>query len=280
MTTDKTAPEGKINSRLMTLVPRTLERSFRAHTAPDDVRRRVILFSLTLVPLMGMAILDYVSFGATEVFYSLLSARLSFVLFTGVVLFLLATDRDGRSHQTLASLWVVALVAIVLAIAQLRPGHHLASIVAHLALVLGIYLAGPSPLIRQVVPATLLSLGSIAVFAFGKLPNVPIALPALVTGHVALHAIGTASSRQLNRTLREGWLALRREEAAGDELRSALQEIRVLRGIIPLCVRCKRVPTDRGHWESVEAYVRDRTEADFSHCLCQECNTTLYPDVA
>ena len=95
----------------MTLVPRSLEGKFRAHAAAADVRRRLILYSLTLVPLLGLALVDHAVFGSSEVFFSLLAARLSFVMFTGVIIFLLATDRDGQSHQNLASLWLMALVS-------------------------------------------------------------------------------------------------------------------------------------------------------------------------
>ena len=62
------------------------------------------------------------------------------------------------------------------------------------------------------------------------------------------------------------------------ELRRALTEIKTLRGILPICMNCKKIRDDRGYWNQIKIYVRDHTEADFSHGICPECMTKLYPD--
>jgi PAS domain S-box-containing protein len=62
-------------------------------------------------------------------------------------------------------------------------------------------------------------------------------------------------------------------------LQSALEEIRTLRGIIPICANCKKIRDDRGFWNHVEAYISDRTEAKFSHGICPDCVKILYPDL-
>jgi PAS domain S-box-containing protein len=55
------------------------------------------------------------------------------------------------------------------------------------------------------------------------------------------------------------------------------REINTLRGIIPICASCKKVRDDNGYWQQVEAYVRDRSKAEFSHSICPECIKKLYP---
>ena len=60
------------------------------------------------------------------------------------------------------------------------------------------------------------------------------------------------------------------------ELQTALEEIKTLRGIIPICSFCKKIRDDKGYWQQVEVYVQDRTEADFSHSFCPECAKTHY----
>ena len=62
-------------------------------------------------------------------------------------------------------------------------------------------------------------------------------------------------------------------------LQSALEEIRTLRGIIPICANCKKIRDDRGFWNQVENYISDRTEARFSHGVCPDCVKILYPDL-
>ncbi len=64
------------------------------------------------------------------------------------------------------------------------------------------------------------------------------------------------------------------------ELRIALSEIKTLRGILPICVNCKKIRDDKGYWEQVESYVTNHTEAMFSHGICPECFETLYPEFA
>ncbi len=55
------------------------------------------------------------------------------------------------------------------------------------------------------------------------------------------------------------------------DLKQALERVKTLHGLIPICAHCKRVRDDRGYWEQVETYIRDRSEATFSHGICPEC---------
>jgi PleD family two-component response regulator len=63
------------------------------------------------------------------------------------------------------------------------------------------------------------------------------------------------------------------------ELQKALVDIRTLRGIIPICANCKNIRDDKGAWQEVENYVKEHSEADFSHSLCPACAQKLYPDI-
>jgi len=65
-----------------------------------------------------------------------------------------------------------------------------------------------------------------------------------------------------------------------EELRQALDQIKTLRGIVPICASCKKIRDDQGYWSQVEVYVRDHTEAQFSHGICPECMKKLYPEFA
>ncbi|MBN1277794.1 MAG: PAS domain S-box protein [Deltaproteobacteria bacterium] len=61
------------------------------------------------------------------------------------------------------------------------------------------------------------------------------------------------------------------------QLRKALDEVRTLQGILPICSNCKKIRDDRGYWNQIESYIRDHSEADFSHSICPECAKKLYP---
>ncbi len=62
-------------------------------------------------------------------------------------------------------------------------------------------------------------------------------------------------------------------------LQQALGDIRVLRGMLPICSGCKKIRDDGGYWRQIEVYIRDHTDAEFSHSLCPDCVAQLYPDL-
>jgi hypothetical protein len=55
--------------------------------------------------------------------------------------------------------------------------------------------------------------------------------------------------------------------------------VKTLSGLLPICASCKKIRDDSGYWTQVEVYVRDHTEADFTHSICPECAKKLYPDI-
>lgn len=60
------------------------------------------------------------------------------------------------------------------------------------------------------------------------------------------------------------------------ELKNAREEIKTLRGILPICAHCKKVRNDSGFWEQVEVYIGNHSEAEFTHGLCPDCEKELY----
>jgi hypothetical protein len=67
-----------------------------------------------------------------------------------------------------------------------------------------------------------------------------------------------------------------RELEAG--IQEAFSNVRVLRGLFPICASCKKIRDDKGYWSQIESYIRDNSEAEFSHGICPDCIQKLYPD--
>lgn len=61
------------------------------------------------------------------------------------------------------------------------------------------------------------------------------------------------------------------------ELREALANLKVLRGLLPICASCKKIRDDKGYWNELESYIGAHSEADFSHSICPDCARKLYP---
>lgn len=87
----------------------------------------------------------------------------------------------------------------------------------------------------------------------------------------------------LNRSLKEEISRRREIEMAREELVVSLQEavknLKTLSGLLPICSHCKKIRDDKGYWNQIEVYIRDHSEAEFSHSICQECAKKHYPDM-
>jgi DNA-binding NtrC family response regulator len=89
----------------------------------------------------------------------------------------------------------------------------------------------------------------------------------------------------VNRALREGEerVILKRTEEEREklihELQEALAKVKTLSGMLPICASCKNIRDDKGYWNQIESYIRDHSEAEFSHSICPDCKKKLYGDV-
>lgn len=87
---------------------------------------------------------------------------------------------------------------------------------------------------------------------------------------------GDLDARLLERTIR---YALERHRLIS-ALQKALDEVKTLKSLLPLCAGCRRIRNDEGYWQSVEAYFLEHGEIRFSHALCPDCIRKLYPELA
>lgn len=71
--------------------------------------------------------------------------------------------------------------------------------------------------------------------------------------------------------------AFQRSEEQKEKLEEALESIRKLRGLLPICARCKKIRNDEGYWEQIDAYISQHSDTEFSHGLCPDCLRELYP---
>jgi PAS domain-containing protein len=70
---------------------------------------------------------------------------------------------------------------------------------------------------------------------------------------------------------------LREKEALIKGLEEAMANIKVLKGLLPICASCKNIRGDDGYWNQIEVYLRDNSDLDFSHGICPDCAAKLYP---
>ena len=64
------------------------------------------------------------------------------------------------------------------------------------------------------------------------------------------------------------------------ELRAALAEVKILSGLLPICASCKKIRDDKGYWQTLEKYLQEHSDAQFTHGICDDCIDKLYPELS
>jgi PAS domain S-box-containing protein len=85
----------------------------------------------------------------------------------------------------------------------------------------------------------------------------------------------TAELSRLNTQLQMDIAERRKAEETREklitELKSALAKIKTLKGLLPICAWCKKIRDDQGYWKKVETYIREHSDASFTHGICPDC---------
>jgi PAS domain S-box-containing protein len=103
--------------------------------------------------------------------------------------------------------------------------------------------------------------------------------PVEISSNVFLTTDGEEVNVMMIRDIKERKQAEEEREKLLLELKEALSHIKTLHGILNICSYCHKIRNDEGKWEQMELYIRDRSEADFSHGMCPECLAKHYPGI-
>jgi hypothetical protein len=96
----------------------------------------------------------------------------------------------------------------------------------------------------------------------------------IASGFSELAAIALQNSRIQDEKTR----AEEEKERVIGELKIALSRVKTLGGMLPICSSCKKVREDDGYWKQIETYIRDHSDADFTHSYCPDCAKKLLKD--
>lgn len=87
------------------------------------------------------------------------------------------------------------------------------------------------------------------------------------------------ANRQLENEIETRKEAEAKKEMLISDLQKTLNELKILRGLLPICSSCKKIRDDKGYWNQIEAYISDHSEAQFSHSICPQCAEKLYGEI-
>jgi hypothetical protein len=181
------------------------------------------------------------------------------------------TNHTASQGRTAATLYIVCgLLMVMIFLADLAVPLGVAMGVLYVAVVL-VSLGSPGKRFTMVV-AIICSLLTIA--GFFHSPASGAVWQGVFNRAIALFAIWVTALLSLHRKEIEE----KREEAVR-EREQALEDVKILRGFLPICASCKKIRNDEGYWTQIEAYIHDHSEATFSHGICPACMRKLYPEV-
>lgn len=83
-----------------------------------------------------------------------------------------------------------------------------------------------------------------------------------------------AQIESANNALEHG---IEERDALLSELKTAMDNVKTLGGLIPICSSCKKIRDDAGYWNILETYLTKHSDAQFSHGICPDCAQKLYP---
>jgi hypothetical protein len=86
-------------------------------------------------------------------------------------------------------------------------------------------------------------------------------------------------TRSLREEIKDRKKAEKEKEKLIVELKKAVYEVKTLGGLLPICASCKRIRDDKGYWNQLESYIRQHSDAEFSHSVCPDCAKELYPEL-
>lgn len=100
-----------------------------------------------------------------------------------------------------------------------------------------------------------------------------------------INFLGILILRSINKIRRHDYLTYIQLKKSNEDkkeliesLQASLDEVKVLRGFLPICANCKKIRDDDGYWNRIESYIEKHSQVEFSHGLCPQCYKDLYKD--
>jgi hypothetical protein len=244
----------------------------------SDRRLVMTVVALFLVPGIWYLRTDFALYAGN---WERLSERLvlrALMVAAGIAaLALLRTTSTREAYSRIVFGFAIACAVFIVGINLLRPVGGTLPLRTPLFTLFMLYAALPNRFWRQVVPPLLLSVGVVVL----RLTWVTSTADSDIAGDLliiaAMNSIGLLVVRRrlrLESDVDDSWQA---EHAARVTAEQTLSELKMLRGIIPICMHCKKVRTERNDWQQIERYVHEHSDAKFSHGLCPDCARTHYP---
>ncbi len=255
------------------------ERHYRIHELPESIKIARIFLGVVVAAFLAFLVNDYRFFGPTAMMAWMLALRGVIILGSLVVWRLLRGGLTPFKFDGMVITWTMGTKIAMLIVVATRPTHFVGYTIVMVMTLLLTYWIVPVPLVWRAATAWFLTAGVLLMgFWINPWPDASTAI-SVTLALLLINVIGGEMCRQQQLWRRRQFLALWQQQELSANLERALGEIKTLRGILPICMHCKRISDDFGRWEQIEVYVRQHSHAEFSHGLCPECARSHYPEI-
>jgi hypothetical protein len=244
-----------------------------------DRRMALAVLGLLLVPTLWFVRTDLALYaGGGLRLTERLVVRAAMVGVSAAGLALIWTSLTREVYARRITVIAAMLAVVVVAINGLRPAASGLPMRVPLVDLAIMYCALPNRFWRQVLPPIGLTAGLIILRVSWLAGGAGEDLWGDILILLVLNAAGVLVVQRrlsLERDLTAAWVGEQTARVASEQARA---ELRTLHGIIPICAHCRKIRTEIGDWQQIERYMRDNSDAHFSHGICPECLAAHYAD--
>jgi hypothetical protein len=246
----------------------------------NDRRVTRMIFIALMASVAVLIVMDVIAVpGGWGARLPLLGIRALMMAVLGWGLVSVVRARNPRRFEQRLLVATGAAVLIELALRLLRPRDNISPVWLEIVLVLGCYAILPNRPVYQAIVAMTLSVGTSLILVFYNVGVSAADRTGIIVTLAIANVVGIVASRERVARQRREENAWRSERDARMELERAHSEIRILRGLLPVCAHCRRIRTETGVWQPMEVFVSEHSEAQFSHGFCPDCMAYHYPDL-
>ena len=280
------APASQIrwSHNLASLHPRLYAEMREYYFGPDRAMMLWLLSLATMLPL-ALAINRLIPISEADYYVAIYDLAIGLVFAAGAVITYRSPD-----YKLLDRISWALLIIVIPAMLYLRYSATLdvnrseyidLAFFLDLILVFGVYAAlSVGPLIKF-ASMTLYILGVMILYSLHieLVPGQGKGLVVIVLGYSFVSLMGFAYVILIAKTRFFAFQSLVQEKYLNSELTDALDKVKTLSGMLPICAHCKKVRDDQGYWEQIEHYITDHSEAEFTHGICPDCARDLFPGI-
>lgn len=255
------------------------ERRYRQALLSSDKKKITIVYILMILCSLAFMYTDFMLPDRKWLVYLLITRIISVVASLAVIgICWKAASEKTVDYVLLAAMFLYSLFFSFCSFT--RPADYYFYLLLDVISIFVFYLYVPTVLIFQMTAATFFTLSEWSLFYYLKdSPGVAANL-ALGVAFVTSNLFGFFASRSHHFSSRKMFCSWITEKELREKYEEAISRIKTLSGLLPICASCKKIRDDKGYWNHIENYIREHSEAEFTHGLCPDCIEKLYPGLS